>query len=189
MFSGIIHQFVKNMPDTETLPEPKRLSRSAGTMAFGGFLIVTGALILVFARDIDSVDLGNHDPGPRAVPTTLGTLLLAGGFYQLALGWFTRKRSSLDQAAGPDEEPADVLQPHNINVIITVVALIGYLALLETWGSHRDNIFASFSSGGSAAAGGSAILAAILLTAPCNCCSRSPSKSHCPAVNGACRFD
>ena len=105
--------------------EPAKLSRSAGTMAFGGFLIVTAAFILVFARDIDAVDLGNHDPGPRAVPMTLGCVLLAGGFYQLRLGWFTRRRTSLDQPAGPDEEPADVPQPHNINVVITVVALIG----------------------------------------------------------------
>ena len=56
---------------------------------------------LIGATDIRRLEMSDkNDPGPRAVPVTLGLVLLIGGIIQISLGLIQRRRSTKVETVG-----------------------------------------------------------------------------------------
>jgi hypothetical protein len=101
--------------------------------SLGPVLILLGALTLCLAQDIPQTSLGNNrDPGPRAFPTALATLLILGGLYELGRSVVRRLRqrpsSSDGTRLGSIWTPLG--QPQNRDALVLIAALALYLAAM-----------------------------------------------------------
>jgi divalent metal cation (Fe/Co/Zn/Cd) transporter len=68
---------------------------SRPSFAFGAAMIVVAGLFFVFAKDIPSTGLaGNADPGPRALPLAMATVVAVGGLIELTRAVMFRRRSN-----------------------------------------------------------------------------------------------
>lgn len=71
------------MTNPAPVPTENTAYSPIGNAAFGLFLLVISAGILYFSGNIRALSLGQHDPGPRALPLATGWILLVGGIIQL----------------------------------------------------------------------------------------------------------
>ncbi len=115
-----------------------RVERSKTGWSFGATLVAIGISATLLARAIPVRALGGHrDPGPRAYPTVLGILLIAGGIFELLQAWRTRSRGApgLDatgrlEAGGADASAADRSQAEfNRGGIVDGLLILGAVVL------------------------------------------------------------
>lgn len=76
-----------------------------GNRLFGAALILVGGAAIGLALQIDVLGLGqNQDPGPRAFPIVLGTILLLGGLYEVASSFGGGRAELVDEVGGGDSK-------------------------------------------------------------------------------------
>jgi putative tricarboxylic transport membrane protein len=99
---------------------------SAGSLSLGFLFLLTGAAVMLLARQIPSATLGEtHDPGPRAFPVGLGFLLFLGGFWECFLVWRHGRTASMDMDCGG---------PRRRIAVYLVLGLIAYAAVMPWLG-------------------------------------------------------
>lgn len=110
---------------TESIETPSDSRNPLGTAAFGIVLVLLGGAILYFSQGIRAFALGNHDPGPKAIPLGCGVILILGGLAQLAQAFvyegFMQSRSNWKIAL-------------NLRLWLIFVALVLYVCLLDSLG-------------------------------------------------------
>lgn len=107
-------------------PEPQPSSVNAvGNALFSLLLIVLGGAILYFSRDIRTLSMGNHDPGPKAIPLGCAIIMTAGGLALLI------KSFVFD---GLVQNLRHFRPSINSRLLWTLISLTVYIALLDTLG-------------------------------------------------------
>lgn len=77
------------------------------SLVLGAALILVAAFFFVFAKDIPRTGLaGNTDPGPRALPLVMATVVAAGGMIEVLRGAIRRKQSESAEFEPAEPEPA-----------------------------------------------------------------------------------
>lgn len=105
--------------------------------SLGPVLILVGSIAVILANAIPESTLGdNQDPGPRAFPIALGTLVILGGAYELGRTLLLARRHAGGRP-GPSWIPnvaALFRRPENHDVLILIGALTVYLAAMPWLG-------------------------------------------------------
>ncbi len=112
---------------------------STQSAAFGWFLLLLAANILYFAQGISGLALGNHDPGPQALPMVLGVLLLLGGVFELGKAWWHRRAQTPQTSSEPVSARLAISSSDRV-VIFTVCALLAYLISMDWLGFSLSTI-------------------------------------------------
>ncbi|MEW4489481.1 tripartite tricarboxylate transporter TctB family protein [Thalassoglobus sp. JC818] len=117
-------------------PEAVGLSEVTGTLSYGVFLCIVGALAIFFAKDFRAVGLSQSDPGPRAIPVACGIIMIVGGLWQVAAAWIKRRQSQPDLKQLPASSIDESKQHRrgNLRALVTLGLLIGYVVLLPIFG-------------------------------------------------------
>ncbi len=108
---------------------------SIGTAAFGLFLILLGAGIVYFAKDIRVFSFGNNDPGPKAVPLGTGVILFVGGVLQIVVA-FAREGllDRLRTKSKSEKQSVTKLKPATARILWMLGTMVAYVFLLNTIG-------------------------------------------------------
>jgi hypothetical protein len=120
-------------PDTGPLVGGEATPPVAHGWSLGLIFMALGCLAFVLARRIPYSELGgNQDPGPRAFPTWLGLLLIAGGALEFGAWWRNRRRpdrAPMQPEPGISSESGE-LPGRNLDVVILAVAVALYVPAL-----------------------------------------------------------